>query len=122
VPRRTQWRGRGHESTGRNGRTTVRRPRTGRSNSGERFQPREGDLRRAKALANFSRGRGDTGNYFGELDRAELVRHHASTADRRGRAPAKAKLANTGHNKGNWARGRVSHLGAELGEAWSGLR
>jgi hypothetical protein len=29
---------------------------------------------------------------------------------------------NTGHNKGNWARGRVSHLGAELGEAWSDLR
>jgi hypothetical protein len=29
---------------------------------------------------------------------------------------------NTGHNKGNWARGRVSHLGAELGEAGRGLR
>jgi hypothetical protein len=23
---------------------------------------------------------------------------------------------------GSWARGRVSHLGAELGEAWHGLR
>jgi hypothetical protein len=29
---------------------------------------------------------------------------------------------NTGRNKGNWAWGRVSHLGAELGEAWSSLR
>jgi hypothetical protein len=28
---------------------------------------------------------------------------------------------NTWHNKGNWARGRVSHLEAELGEALSGL-
>jgi hypothetical protein len=47
---------------------------------------------RAKALANFSRGRGDTGTYSGELDRAKSVGHRASTADRRGRAPAKAKL------------------------------
>jgi hypothetical protein len=28
---------------------------------------------------------------------------------------------NSGHNKGNWARGRVSHLGAELEEAWRDL-
>jgi hypothetical protein len=43
-------------------------------------------------LANFNRGRGDTGNYSGELDRAETAGHRASTAGRRGRAPAKAKL------------------------------
>jgi hypothetical protein len=70
----------------------VRESRVGRRNSGERFRPREGDLRHAKALANFSRGRGDTGNYSGELDWAESAGHRASTADRRGRAPAKAKL------------------------------
>jgi hypothetical protein len=70
----------------------VRRSRAGRRNSGERFRPRGGDLRRAKALAGFSRDRGDTGNYSGELDQAELVGHRASTADRRGRALAKAKL------------------------------
>jgi hypothetical protein len=29
---------------------------------------------------------------------------------------------NTGHNKGNWAWGQVSHLGAELREAGRGLR
>jgi hypothetical protein len=28
----------------------------------------------------------------------------------------------TGRNKGNWAWGRVSHLEAELGEAWGGLQ
>jgi hypothetical protein len=50
-------------------------------------------LRRAKACANFSRGRGDTGTYSGELDRAKSAGHRASTVDRRGRAPAKAKLA-----------------------------
>jgi hypothetical protein len=92
VPRQTRWRGRGHESTGREGRTVVRRSRAGRRHSGERFRPRGGDLRRANALAGFSRDRGDTGNYSGELDRAESAGHRASTADRRGRAPAKAKL------------------------------
>jgi hypothetical protein len=70
----------------------VRRSRVGQSNSGERFRPRGGDLRHAKAWAGFSRGRGDTGNYSGELDWAKSASHRASTADRRGRASAKAKL------------------------------
>jgi hypothetical protein len=71
----------------------VRRSRAGESNSGEPFRPRGGGLRRAKALANFSRGRGDTGTYFGELNRAKSAGHRVSTADHRGRALAKAKLA-----------------------------
>jgi hypothetical protein len=71
----------------------VRKPRVGQSNSGEPFRPRGGDLRRAKALANFSTGRGDTGTYSGELDHAKSASHHASTMDRRGRAPVKVKLA-----------------------------
>jgi hypothetical protein len=71
----------------------VRRSRAGRSNSGEPFWPRGGDLRRAKAWASFSRGSGDTGTYSGELDRAKSVGHRASTVVRRGRAPAKVKLA-----------------------------
>jgi hypothetical protein len=45
-----------------------------------------------KALVGFSRDRSDTGNYSGELDRAKSAGHRASTVDRRGRAPAKAKL------------------------------
>jgi hypothetical protein len=89
----------------------VRRSRAGRSNSGEPFRPQGGDLRRAKALTGFSRDRGDTGNYSDELDRAKSVEHRR-----------RRNWTNTGRNKGNWARGRVSHLGAELGEAWSGLR
>jgi hypothetical protein len=71
----------------------MRESRAGRRNSGEQFQPRGGNLRRVKALANFSRGRGDTGTYSGELDWAKSAGHRASTADRRGRAPAKVKLA-----------------------------
>ena len=62
----------------------MRESRVGRRNSGEQFRPRGGDLRRAKALAGFSRDRGDTGNYSGELDRAKSAGHRASTADRRG--------------------------------------
>jgi hypothetical protein len=70
----------------------VRRPRAGRRNSVEPFRPRGGVLRRAKALANFSRGRGDTGTYSGELDRAKLAGHRASTTNCHDRAPAKVKL------------------------------
>jgi hypothetical protein len=78
---------------GREGRTAVRKPGADQSNSGEPFRPRGGDLRRAKAWASFNRGRGDTGTYSEELDRAKSTGHRASTADRRGRAPAKVKLA-----------------------------
>jgi hypothetical protein len=47
--RRTQWRGKGHESEGKEGRTAGRRPRADRRNSDEAFRPQGGDLRRAKA-------------------------------------------------------------------------
>jgi hypothetical protein len=121
VPQRTRWRGKGHESTGKEGRTAVRKPRGGgRRNSGEPFRPRGGVLRRAKALASFSRGRGDTGTYSEELDRDKSAGHRAwqtTAAEHRRRR----NWPSTGRNKGNWARGRVSHLGAELGEGWSGL-
>jgi hypothetical protein len=70
----------------------VRKPRAGRSNSSEPFQPRGGDLRRAKAWASFNRGKGDTGTYSGEPGRAKSAGHRASTVDHRGRAPTKAKL------------------------------
>jgi hypothetical protein len=70
----------------------VRRSRAGRRNSSEPFRPQGGDLRRAKAMANFSRGRGATGTYSGELNRAKSVGHRASTTDRHGRAPVQVKL------------------------------
>jgi hypothetical protein len=93
TPRRTQWRGKGHESEGREGRTAGRRPRADRRNSGEAFWPLGGGLRRAKAWESFSRGRGDTGTYTGELDRAKLAGHRASTAVCHDRAPAMPNLA-----------------------------
>jgi hypothetical protein len=113
----------------------VRRSRAGRSNSGEPFQPRGGDLRRAKAWANFSRGRGDTGTYSRELDRAKSAEHRASMADRRGRALAKAKLAEhraqtgklgtgTGVSPRGGARGGLEQSPASwmAGNAGAGLR
>jgi hypothetical protein len=123
VPRRTQWRGRGHESTSREGRTVVRRPRVGRSNSGEPLRPRGGDLRRAKALANFSRGRGDTWTYSGELDRAKSVGHREhgepprpSTSEGEiGRA--QGAIREIGHEDGCLTSGRsLGRLGAISGE------
>jgi hypothetical protein len=71
----------------------VRRSRAVQRNSGEPFRPRGGVLRHAKAWANSTRGRGDTGTYSGELDRAKSAGHRASTTDRRGRALTKVKLA-----------------------------
>jgi hypothetical protein len=93
MPWRTQWQGKGHESTDRGGRTAGRKPRADRRNSCEGFRPQGGDLRRAKAWEGFSRGRGDTGTYIRALDRAKLAGHRAGAADRLGRASAMPKLA-----------------------------
>jgi hypothetical protein len=60
---------------------------------------------RAKALANYSRGRGDTGAYSGELNRAKSAGHRASTADRRGR--------NTGEGEIGRAQGTIREIGHE---------
>jgi hypothetical protein len=71
----------------------VRWPRAGQRNSGEPFRPRGRDLRRAKACASFSRDRGDTETYSGELNRAKSAGHRASTADHHGQTPARVELA-----------------------------
>jgi hypothetical protein len=93
MPRRTQWRGRGHESVGIGGRTAEGRPQADWKSSCEAFWPRGGGLRRAKAWTSFSRGRGTLGTNAGELDRAKSASHRASMAVHRGQAPAKPKLA-----------------------------
>jgi hypothetical protein len=63
-------------------------------------------LRRAKAWESFSRGRGVTGTYTGELHRAKLASHRASTADRHGRAPAMPKLAEQRAELGKLSAGK----------------
>jgi hypothetical protein len=71
----------------------VRRSQASRRNYGEKSRPLEGAIGRGRARASFNRGRDISGTNSGELNRAQLAGHRASTADRRGRAPAKAKLA-----------------------------
>jgi hypothetical protein len=68
VPRRTRWRGRGHESTSKEGRTAVRRSRAGWRNSGEKSRPPEGAIGSGRARASFNRGRDISGTNFGELN------------------------------------------------------
>jgi hypothetical protein len=90
----------------------VRRSRAGRSNSGEPFRPRGGDLRRAKAWANFSRGRGDTGTYSSELDRAKSAGHRASTGEGE-IGQTQGAMREIGHGDGCLTSGRSSvRLGA----------
>jgi hypothetical protein len=73
-------------------------------------------LRRAKAWESFSRGRGDTRTYTGELDRAKLAGHRASTADRHGRVPAIPKLAEHRAKLGKLSTGKgVSPRGGARG-------
>jgi hypothetical protein len=94
----------------------VRKPRAGRSNSGEPFRPRGGDLRCAKVWASFSRGRGDTGTYSEELDQTKSAGHRASTADRHDRAPTKVKLAEHRAQQGKLGTGTgVSPRGGARG-------
>jgi hypothetical protein len=115
TSRRTQWRGRGHESEGREGRTAGRRSWADRRKSCEAFRPQGGGLRRAKAWKRFSRGRGDIGTYTGELDRAKLVSHRASTAGRHGRA--QSGIREIKHGQRCLTSGRSSgRLGAVSGE------
>jgi hypothetical protein len=120
---------------GQRGRLAGRRSRADQRNSGEAFQSRGGNLRRTKAWASFSRGRGTLGTYSGELDRAKSAGHHASTADRRGRAPVmlklakhKAKLGKLSTSKGvsprGGARGGLARSPASwmVGNAGAGLQ
>jgi hypothetical protein len=94
----------------------VRESQASRRNSGERFRPWGGDLRHAKALAGFSRDRGDTGNYSGELDRAKSAGHHASTGEGEIRRTQDA-IRGIGHGDGCLTSGRSSgRLGAVFGE------
>jgi hypothetical protein len=114
--RRTQWRGKGHESEDIEGRTAGRRPRVDQRNSGEGFQPRGGGLRRAKAWEGFSRGRGTLGTHTRALDRAKLASHRAGAADCHDRASVMPKLAEHRAKSGKLGTGKgVSPRGGARG-------
>jgi hypothetical protein len=90
--------------------------------SREEFRSWGRDLRRAKALSNFSRGRGTLGTNAGELDRAKSASHRVSTAVRRGRA--QSAIGKIGHGEryltSGRSSGRLSTVSARAG--WSGTR
>jgi hypothetical protein len=94
----------------------------GRSNSGEKSRQPEGAIGRDRAQASSSGGAGTPWAKALALDEVGMAEHRAGAAIRRGRTPAKPNWLKADANKVKQARGRESHLGAELGEAWRGLR
>jgi hypothetical protein len=122
TTRRTRWRGCGHETEVREGGTAEEKFWAGRGNSGEEFQPPEEAIDRDRALASSSRGGGALWAKAEALDGVGLIGHRAGAASKHGRTPARPNWLKTGANRVKQARGRVSHLGAELGVAWRGLR
>jgi hypothetical protein len=121
TPRRIQWRERGHEFEGREGRTTGRRSRAGRSNFGEESRPLERAIGRDRARASSSGGGGTPWAKAQALDEVGMARHHAGAASRHVRTPVRPNWLKADVNKVKQAWGRESHLGAELEEAWRGL-
>jgi hypothetical protein len=58
----------------------------------------------------------------GALDGVGMAGHRVGAASKRGRTLARPNWLRAGANRVKQARGRVSHLRAELGVAWRGLR
>jgi hypothetical protein len=121
TTRRTRWRDCGHETEVREGRTAKEKLRAGRGNFGEEFQPPGVAIGRDRARASSSRGGGALWAKAGALDGVGLAGHRAGAASKRGHTPARPNWLKAGTNRVKQARGRVSHLGAELGVAWRGL-
>jgi hypothetical protein len=122
MTRRTRWRGCGHETGVREGRTVGKRLQAGRDNSGEEFRPLGETIDRDRAQSRFSGGGGALWANVGELDGVGLAGHREGTASKCGRTPARPNWLKAGANRENQARERISHLGAELGVAWRDLR
>jgi hypothetical protein len=98
------------------------RSRASQSKSGEESRPPEGAIGRDMARASSSRGGGTPWANARALDEVGMAGHRAGAASRRGHTPTRPNWLKAGANKVKQAWGRESHLGAELGEAWRGLR
>jgi hypothetical protein len=122
TTRRTRRRGCGHETKIREGGTAEEKLRAGRGNSGEEFWPPREAISCDRARASSSRGGGALCAKAGALDGVGLAVHCAGAASKRGRTLARPNWLKAGANRVKQAWGRVSHLRAELGVAWRGLR
>jgi hypothetical protein len=96
--------------------------RAGRGNTADEFRPPGEAIGGDRARASSSRGRGALSAKAGALDRVGLVGHCAGATSKSDRTPARPNWLKAGANRVKQAWGRVSHLGAELGVAWRGLR
>jgi hypothetical protein len=81
---------------GQRGGMAGKRPRTGRRNSSEGFQPRGEGLRRTKAWDSFSRARANSRTDEGALGRTKSAGHREGAADRHGRHRRSQNLRVTG--------------------------
>jgi hypothetical protein len=122
TTRRTRWRGCGHETEVREGESVEEKHRAGHGNSGEEFRPSGEAIGCDRARASSSRGGGALWAKAGALDGVGMAGHRAGMASKRGRTPARPNWLRAGANRVKQAQGRVSHIGAELGVAWRGLR
>jgi hypothetical protein len=86
---RTCWRGCGHETGVREGRTAWKRLRAGRNNFGQEFRPLGEAIDSDRARSRFSGGGGALWAKVGALDGVGLARHCAGAASERGRTPSR---------------------------------
>jgi hypothetical protein len=115
TTQRTRKRGRSHETGIRERETVGKKLRVGRGNSGEEFRPPGEAIDRDRARSSSSGGGGALWTNIGALDGVRPAGCRASATSKRGRTPARPNWLKAGVNRQNQARGRVSHLGAELG-------
>jgi hypothetical protein len=122
TTRRPRWRGCGHETGVREGRTAGKRLQAGQDNSGEEFWLLGEAIDRDRARSRFREGGEALWTNAEALEGVGLAGHHAGAASKRGRTQARPNWLQVGANRENQTRERMSHLGAELGVAWRGLR
>jgi hypothetical protein len=119
---RTRWQGCGHKTGVREGETAGENLRAARGNSSEEYRPLGEAIGRDRARASSSGGGGALWANTGALDGLGLAGHRAGAASKHGCMPARPNWLQVTVNRGKQARGWMSHLGAELGVAWCGLR
>ena len=89
TTRRTRWRGCGHETGVREGRTVGKRLWAGRDNSGEEFRPLGEAIDRDRARSSSSGGGGALWANVRALDGVGLAEHYAGAASKRDRTPVR---------------------------------
>jgi hypothetical protein len=115
MTRQTRWRGCGHETEDREGRTAGGKLQADRGNSGEKFWPPGEATGRDRARASSSRGGGALWVKARTLDGVEMAGHRASAARKRGRTPARPNWLRAGMNRAKRARGGCLTSGRSSG-------